>query len=107
MIIGKKISSIEIRYPKMIKTVGRVSKEVLVRLSSQRDVVENIYLSAHDRRGLDFPFADGDAKYFYYQTKCLNIEACPCFLPVLIRARLLFYEDVRKFGTMELLVPDL
>lgn len=44
LILGKRISSIEIRYPKMIKTdLDEFRKEVLlVRLLSQWDVVANI-----------------------------------------------------------------
>ena len=43
LILGKKISSVEIRYPKMIKTdLDEFQRKCLVRLLSQWDVVANI-----------------------------------------------------------------
>ena len=106
LILGKKISSIEIRYPKMIKTdldefqnevpgqiiksMGRRGKYLLFHLSDK-------ILISHLRM---------EGKYFYYPGQVPERKHAH----VLIHFEdggTLVYEDVRKFGTMELLAPEL
>lgn len=66
--------------------------------------MENIcFLS--DRQGLDFPFADG-GQVFYYPDQGPERKHAHVFFHFEDGGTLV-YEDVRKFGTMELLVPDL
>ena len=106
MILGKKISSVDISYPKMIKTdfehfqkelpgqviesMGRRGKYLLFHLSDK-------ILISHLRM---------EGKYFYYPDEIPPRKHAHVFIhfedggtPV--------YEDVRKFGTMELLAPEL
>lgn len=106
LILGKKISGIEVHYPKMIKTdleefqkelpgqiiesMGRRGKYLLFHLSDK-------VLISHLRM---------EGKYFYYPDQVPERKHAH----VLIRFEdggTLVYEDVRKFGTMELLVPEL
>ena len=106
LILGKKISNIDIRYPKMIKTdlhefqkampgqviqsMGRRGKYLLFYLSDK-------VLISHLRM---------EGKYFYYPDQVPERKHAH----VLIHFEdggTLVYEDVRKFGTMELLAPEL
>ena len=106
LILGKKISNIDIRYPKMIKTdlhefqkampgqviqsMGRRGKYLLFYLSDK-------VLISHLRM---------EGKYFYYPDQVPERKHAD----VLIHFKdggTLVYEDVRKFGTMELLAPEL
>ena len=106
LILGKKISNIDIRYPKMIKTdlhefqkampgqviqsMGRRGKYLLFYLSDK-------ILISHLRM---------EGKYFYYPDQVPERKHAH----VLIHFEdggTLVYEDVRKFGTMELLAPEL
>lgn len=106
LIIGKKISSIEIRYPKMIKTD---LEEFQRELPSQ--IIESM-----GRRGkyLLFYLTDKvlishlrmEGKYFYYPDQGPERKHAHVFFHFEDGGTLV-YEDVRKFGTMELLVPDL
>ena len=106
LILGKKISSIEIRYSKMIKTdLDEFQKEVpgqIVESMGRRGKYLLFYLT--DKVLISHLRMEG--KYFYY----------PDQVPERKHAHVLFkfedggtlvYEDVRKFGTMELLAPDL
>ncbi|HHS7764457.1 TPA: DNA-formamidopyrimidine glycosylase [Streptococcus pneumoniae] len=106
LIIGKKISSIEIRYPKMIKTD---LEEFQRELPSQ--IIESM-----GRRGKYLLFCLTDkvlishlrmeGKYFYYPDQVPERKHAHVFFRFEDGGTLV-YEDVRKFGTMELLVPDL
>jgi len=106
LILGKKISNIDIRYPKMIKTdlqefqkempgqviqsMGRRGKYLLFHLSDK-------VLISHLRM---------EGKYFYYPGQVPERKHAH----VLIHFEdggTLVYEDVRKFGTLELLAPEL
>lgn len=106
LILGKKISTIDIRYPKMIKTdldefrkglpgqviqaMGRRGKYLLFYLTGK-------VLISHLRM---------EGKYFYYPDEVPERKHAH----VLIHFEdggTLVYEDVRKFGTMELLAPEL
>ena len=64
------------------------------------------YLLLPDRQGLDFPFADGGASILLSGPGSWT-QACPCFFFQFEDGGTLCFEDVRKFGTMELLAPDL
>lgn len=106
LILGKKITTIDIRYPKMIKTdldefqrelpgqviqdMGRRGKYLLFYLTGK-------VLISHLRM---------EGKYFYYPDGVPERKHAH----VLIHFEdggTLVYEDVRKFGTMELLAPEL
>ena len=106
LILGKKIVSLDIPYPKMIKTdldqfqkelpgqeiqsMGRRGKYLLFFLTDK-------VLISHLRM---------EGKYFYYPGQAPERKHAH----VLIHFEdggTLVYEDVRKFGTMELLAPEL
>ena len=106
LILGKKISNIDIRYSKMIKTdldefkrelpgqiiqsMGRRGKYLLFYLS-------NKVLISHLRM---------EGKYFYYPDQVPERKHAHILIHFEDGATLV-YEDVRKFGTMELLAPKL
>ena len=106
LILGKKISSVEIRYPKMIKTdLDEFQKEV------PGQIVESM-----GRRGKYLLFCLTDkvlishlrmeGKYFYYPDQVPERKHAHVFFQFEDGGTLV-YEDVRKFGTMELLAPEL
>ena len=60
LILGKKISSVEIRYPKMIKTdLDEFQKEVADQIVESMGRRGKYFTFLPDRQGLDFPSADG------------------------------------------------
>ncbi len=106
LILGKTIQSVDVKYPKMIHTdldafcqdlpgqeiqaMGRRGKYLLFYLSDK-------VLISHLRM---------EGKYFYYPFQVPERKHAH----VLIHFKdggTLVYEDVRKFGTMELLAPEL
>ena len=106
LILGKQIASLDIRYPKMIKTdLDQFQKEVPgqeIQLMGRRGKYLIFYLT--DKVLISHLRMEG--KYFYY----------PGHVPERKHAHVLIYfedggtlvyEDVRKFGTMELLAPEL
>ena len=106
LILGKKISSIEIRYSKMIKTdLDEFRKEVpgqVVESMGRRGKYLLFYLSekvliSHLRM---------EGKYFYYPDQVPERKHAHVFFKFEDGGTLV-YEDVRKFGTMELLTPQL
>ena len=106
LILGKKIDSLDIRYPKMIKTdldqfhkelpgqvivsMGRRGKYLLFYLTEK-------VLISHLRM---------EGKYFYYPDQVPERKHAHVFIHFEDGGTLV-YEDVRKFGTMELLAPEL
>ena len=100
MILGKKISSIEIRYPKMIKTdLGRVSEGSAWSSNWPWGVVENICFSTLTDKVL-ISHLRMEGKYFYYPDKVPERKHAHVFIHFEDGGTLV-YEDVRKFGTME------
>lgn len=106
LILGKKISNIEIRYPKMIKTdLNEFQKEMPgqgIQTMGRRGKYLLFYLS--DKVLISHLRMEG--KYFYYPDQVPERKHAH----VLIHFEdggTLVYEDVRKFGTMELLAPEL
>ena len=106
MILGKKISNIDIRYPKMIKTdLPEFQKEMpgqVIQSMGRRGKYLLFYLS--DKVLISHLRMEG--KYFYYPDQVPERKHAH----VLIHfedGETLVYEDVRKFGTMELLAPEL
>jgi len=106
LILGKKISNIEIHYPKMIKTdLEQFQKEMpgqVVKSMGRRGKYLLFYLS--DKVLISHLRMEG--KYFYYPNQVPERKHAH----VLIHFEdggTLVYEDVRKFGTMELLAPEL
>ena len=106
LILGKKISNIDIHYPKMIKTdLHEFQKEMpgqVIQTMGRRGKYLLFYLS--DRVLISHLRMEG--KYFYYPDQVPERKHAH----VLIHfedGSTLVYEDVRKFGTMELLAPEL
>ena len=106
LILGKKITTIDIRYPKMIKTdLDEFQKEMpgqVIQTMGRRGKYLLFYLS--DKVLISHLRMEG--KYFYYPGQVPERK----HVHVLIHFEdggTLVYEDVRKFGTMELLAPDL
>lgn len=106
LILGKKISNIDIRYPKMIKTdLHEFQKEMpgqVILSMGRRGKYLLFYLS--DKVLISHLRMEG--KYFYYPDQVPERKHAH----VLIHFEdggTLVYEDVRKFGTMELLAPEL
>lgn len=106
LILGKKISSIEIRYSKMIKTdLDEFQKEVpgqIVESMGRRGKYLIFYLT--DKVLISHLRMEG--KYFYYPDQVPERKHAHVFFQFEDGGTLV-YEDVRKFGTMELLAPDL
>lgn len=106
LILGKKISNIDIRYSKMIKTDLDEFKRVLpgqvVKSMGRRGKYLLFYLS--DKVLISHLRMEG--KYFYYPDQVPERKHAHLFIQFADGATLV-YEDVRKFGTMELLVPEL
>lgn len=106
LILGKKISNINIRYSKMIKTDLDEFKRVLpgqvVKSMGRRGKYLLFYLS--DKVLISHLRMEG--KYFYYPDQVPERKHAHLFIQFADGATLV-YEDVRKFGTMELLVPEL
>ena len=106
LILGKKISNIDIRYPKMIKTdLHEFQKDMpgqVIQSMGRRGKYLLLYLS--DKVLISHLRMEG--KYFYYPDQVPERKHAH----VLIHFKdggTLVYEDVRKFGTMELLAPEL
>ena len=106
LILGKKISNINIRYPKMIKTdLPEFQKEMpgqVIQSMGRRGKYLLFYLS--DKVLISHLRMEG--KYFYYPDQVPERKHAH----VLIHFEdggILVYEDVRKFGTMELLAHEL
>ena len=106
LILGKKIASLDIRYTKMIKTdLDQFQKELpgqLVKSMGRRGKYLLFYLT--DKVLISHLRMEG--KYFYYPDQVPERKHAH----VLIHFEdggTLVYEDVRKFGTMELLAPEL
>lgn len=106
LILGKKISSVEIRYPKMIKTdLDQFQKELpgqVVKSMGRRGKYLLFYLT--DKVLISHLRMEG--KYFYYPDQVPERKHAHVFIHFEDGGTLV-YEDVRKFGTMELLVPEL
>lgn len=106
LILGKKISNIDIRYPKMIKTDLDEFKRVLpgqvIQSMGRRGKYLIFYLS--DKVLISHLRMEG--KYFYYPDQVPERKHAHLFLRFEDGGTLV-YEDVRKFGTMELLAPEL
>jgi len=106
LILGKKISSIEIRYPKMIKTdLDQFQKEVPgqeIQSMGRRGKYLLFYLT--DKVLISHLRMEG--KYFYYPGQVPERKHAHIFIQFEDGGTLV-YDDVRKFGTMELLAPEL
>ena len=106
LILGKKISYIDIRYPKMIKTdLPEFQKEMpgqVIQSIGRRGKYLLFYLS--DKVLISHLRMEG--KYFYYPDQVPERKHAHILIHFEDGATLV-YEDVRKFGTMELLAPKL
>ena len=106
LILGKTIQSVEVKYPKMIQTdldafcqdlpgqeiraMGRRGKYLLFYLT-------DMVLISHLRM---------EGKYFFYPDEISLRKHAHVFFHFTDGSTLV-YEDVRKFGTMEVLIPEL
>ena len=106
LILGKKISNIDIRYPKMIKTdLDQFQKEMpgqVIQSMERRGKYLLFYLS--DKVLISHLRMEG--KYFYYPDQVPERKHAHILIHFEDGGTLV-YEDVRKFGTMELLAPEL
>ena len=106
LILGKKISNINIRYPKMIKTdLPEFQKEMpgqVIQSMGRRGKYLLFYLS--DKVLISHLRMEG--KYFYYPDQVPERKHAHILIHFEDGGTLV-YEDVRKFGTMELLAPEL
>jgi len=106
LILGKKISNIEIHYPKMIKTdLEQFQKEMpgqVIQSMGRRGKYLLFYLS--DKVLISHLRMEG--KYFYYPDQVPERKHAHILIHFEDGGTLV-YEDVRKFGTMELLAPEL
>ena len=106
LILGKKITTIDIRYPKMIKTdLDQFQKELpgqVVKSIGRRGKYLLFYLT--DKVLISHLRMEG--KYFYYPDQVPERKHAHVFIHFEDGGTLV-YEDVRKFGTMELLAPEL
>ena len=106
LILGKKISSIEVHYPKMIKTELEEFQKELPGQVIQSMGRRGKYLLFHLTDRVLISHLRMEGKYLYYPDQVPERKHAH----VLIRFEdggTLVYEDVRKFGTMELLAPEL
>lgn len=106
LILGKKISNIDIRYSKMIKTdLDEFKRELpgqVIQSMGRRGKYLLFYLS--DKVLISHLRMEG--KYFYYPDQVPERKHAHLFIQFEDGGSLV-YEDVRKFGTMELLAPEL
>ena len=106
LILGKKILNIEIRYPKMIKTdLNQFQKELpgqVIQSMGRRGK----YLLFNLRDKVLISHLRMEGKYFYYPDEIPERKHAH-ILVHFEDGTTLVYEDVRKFGTMELLGPEL
>lgn len=106
LILGKKILNIEIRYPKMIKTdLNQFQKELpgqVIQSMGRRGK----YLLFNLRDKVLISHLRMEGKYFYYPDEIPERKHAH-ILVHFEDGTTLVYEDVRKFGTMELLAPEL
>ena len=106
LILGKKIASLDIRYPKMIKTdLDQFRKELpgqVIQSMGRRGKYLLFYLT--DKVLISHLRMEG--KYFYYPDQVPERKHAHIFIQFEDGVTLV-YEDVRKFGTMELLAPEL
>ena len=106
LILGKKISNINIRYPKMIKTdLPEFQKEMpgqVIQSMGRRGKYLLFYLS--DKVLISHLRMEG--KYFYYPDQVPERKHAHILIHFEDGGTLV-YEDVRKFGTMELPAPEL
>ena len=106
LILGKKISSIEVHYPKMIKTDLEEFQKELPGQVIQSMGRRGKYLLFHLTDRVLISHLRMEGKYFFYPDQVPERKHAH----VLIHFKdggTLVYEDVRKFGTMELLAPEL
>ena len=105
LILGKKITTIDIRYPKMIKTdLDQFQKELHgqeIQSMGRRGKYLLFYLT--DKVLISHLRMEG--KYFYYPDQVPERKHAHVFIHFEDGGTLV-YEDVRKFGTMELLAPE-
>ena len=106
LILGKKISNIDIRYPKMIKTdLHEFQKEMpgqVIQTMGRRGKYLLFYL--YDKVLISHLRMEG--KYFYYPDQVPERKHAHVLIHFEDGGSLV-YEDVRKFGTLELLAPEL
>ena len=106
LILGKKISSIEVHYPKMIKTDLEEFQKELPGQVIQSMGRRGKYLLFHLTDRVLISHLRMEGKYFYYPDQVPERKHAHILIHFEDGGTLV-YEDVRKFGTMELLAPKL
>ena len=106
LILGKKISSIEVHYPKMIKTDLEEFQKELPGQVIQSMGRRGKYLLFHLTDKVLISHLRMEGKYFYYPDQVPERKHAHIFIHFEDGGTLV-YEDVRKFGTMELIAPEL
>lgn len=106
LILGKKISSIEVHYPKMIKTDLEEFQKELPGQVIQSMGRRGKYLLFHLTDRVLVSHLRMEGKYFFYPDQIPERKHAHMLLHF-ENGGTLVYEDVRKFGTMELLAPEL
>ena len=106
LILGKTIQSVEVKYPKMIQTDLDTFRQDLpgqeIRVMGRRGKYLLFYLTdlvliSHLRM---------EGKYFFYPDEVPLRKHAHVFFHFTDGSTLV-YEDVRKFGTMEVIIPEL
>lgn len=106
LILGKTIQSVEVKYPKMIQTDRDAFRQDLpgqeIRAMGRRGKYLLFYLTdlvliSHLRM---------EGKYFFYPDEVPLRKHAHVFFHFTDGSTLV-YEDVRKFGTMEVIIPEL
>ena len=106
LILGKKISSIEVHYPKMIKTDLEEFQKELPGQVIQSMGRRGKYLLFHLTDRILISHLRMEGKYFFYPDQIPERKHAHVFIRFEDGGTLV-YEDVRKFGTMELIAPEL
>ena len=106
LILGKTIQSVEVKYPKMIQTdLDAFRQDLPGQEIPGHGAPREIPLVLFDGFGFDLAFADGRQVFLYPDEVPFRKHAHIFFH--FTDGSTLVYEDVRKFGTMEVLVPEL
>ena len=106
LILGKTIQSVEVKYPKMIQTDLDAFRQDLPGQEIQSMGRRGKYLLFHLTDLVLISHLRMEGKYFFYPDEVPFRKHAHVFFHFTDGSTLV-YEDVRKFGTMEVLVPEL
>ena len=106
LILGKTIQSVEVKYSKMIQTDLDAFRQVLPGQEIRSMGRRGKYLLFHLTDLVLISHLRMEGKYFFYPDEVPFRKHAHVFFHFTDGSTLV-YEDVRKFGTMEVLVPEL